>query len=109
MCYAHTHCIVSIRKVFPKKTLLCSPTDFAQLLSQNTNDIFPVNVEIAKIKQFDPQYFPFNSRFWNKTGSIPTLILFEPALTAVFFETGAMPVPTKSRNPTICGSGDPFH
>ena len=30
-------------------------------------------------------------------------------LTAVFFETGAMPVPTKSRNPTICGSGDPFH
>ena len=31
------------------------------------------------------------------------------ALTAVFFETGAMPVPTKLRNPTICGSGDPFH
>ena len=30
-------------------------------------------------------------------------------LTAVFFETGAMPVPTKSRNPTLCGSGDPFH
>ena len=30
-------------------------------------------------------------------------------LTAVFFETGAMPVPTKSQNPTICGSGDPFH
>ena len=30
-------------------------------------------------------------------------------LTAVFFETGAMPVPTKSLNPTICGSGDPFH
>ena len=24
-------------------------------------------------------------------------------LTAVFFETGAMPVPTKSQNPTICG------
>ena len=24
-------------------------------------------------------------------------------LKAVFFETGAMPVPTKSRNPTICG------
>ena len=31
------------------------------------------------------------------------------ALTAVFFETGAMPVPTKLQNPTICGSGDPFH
>ena len=30
-------------------------------------------------------------------------------LTAVFFETGAMQVPTKSQNPTICGSGDPFH
>ena len=30
-------------------------------------------------------------------------------LTAVFFETGAMPVPTKSQNPTTCGSGDPFH
>ena len=24
-------------------------------------------------------------------------------LTAVFFETGAMPTPTKSRNPTNCG------
>ena len=24
-------------------------------------------------------------------------------LTAGFFETGAMPVPTKSQNPTICG------
>ena len=24
-------------------------------------------------------------------------------LTAVLVETGAMPVPTKSRNPTICG------
>ena len=33
----------------------------------------------------------------------------ESDLTAVLVETGAMPVPTKSRNPTICGSGDPFH
>ena len=24
-------------------------------------------------------------------------------LTAVFFETGAMPVPTESQNPAICG------
>jgi hypothetical protein len=24
-------------------------------------------------------------------------------LTGAIFETGAMPVPTKSRNPTICG------
>ena len=32
-------------------------------------------------------------------------------LTAVFFflESGAMPVLTKSRNPTIFGWGDPFH
>ena len=30
------------------------------------------------------------------------------SLTAVFFETGAMSVPTKSRNPTICGWGDLF-
>ena len=30
-------------------------------------------------------------------------------LTAVFFETGAMPVQTKSRNPTVCGWGGPFH
>ena len=29
-------------------------------------------------------------------------------LTAVFFETGAMSVPTKSRNPSICGWGDWF-
>ena len=29
-------------------------------------------------------------------------------LTAVFFETGAMSVPTKSQNPTICGWGDSF-
>ena len=36
-------------------------------------------------------------------------IAISPILTAVFFETGAMPVPTKLRNPTICGSGDPFH
>ena len=28
-------------------------------------------------------------------------------LTALFFETGPMPTPTKSRNPTIVGSGDP--
>ena len=35
--------------------------------------------------------------------------MFKRPLTAVFFETGAMPVPTKWRNPTICGSGDPFH
>ena len=30
----------------------------------------------------------------------PLLLL---TLTAVSFETGAMPVPTKSQNPTICG------
>ena len=36
-------------------------------------------------------------------------LVWKFALTAVFFETGAMPVPTKSRNPTICGWGDPFH
>ena len=30
-------------------------------------------------------------------------------LTAVCFETCAMPVPTKSWNPTICAWGDPFH
>ena len=30
-------------------------------------------------------------------------------LTAVFFESGAMPVPTKLGNPTISGWGDPFH
>ena len=29
-------------------------------------------------------------------------------LTAVFFETGAMSVPTKLQNPTICGWGDSF-
>ena len=29
-------------------------------------------------------------------------------LTAVFFETGAMPTPTKSRNPTNCGWGGLF-
>ena len=44
-----------------------------------------------------------------------TVVLLSPledpvsSLTAVFFETGAMPVPTKLQNPTICGSGDPFH
>ena len=37
------------------------------------------------------------------------IIKSEMSLTAVFFETGAMPVPTKWRNPTICVSGDPFH
>ena len=37
-------------------------------------------------------------------GGVKSLVL-----TAVFFETGAMPVPTKWQNPTICGSGDPFH
>ena len=30
-------------------------------------------------------------------------------LTAVLFETGAKSVTTKSRNPTICGWGGPFH
>ena len=30
-------------------------------------------------------------------------------LTAVLFETGAKSVPTKSRNPTICGWAGPFH
>jgi hypothetical protein len=44
------------------------------------NNIFRVAVEIAKIKKFDPQYFPFNICFRNKTDSTPTLILFEPAL-----------------------------
>ena len=29
-------------------------------------------------------------------------------LTAIFFETGAMSVPTKLQNPTICGWGDSF-
>ena len=28
---------------------------------------------------------------------------YEDDLTAVFFETGAMPVPTKSQNPTVWG------
>ena len=28
-------------------------------------------------------------------------------LTAIFFETGPMPTPTKSQKPTIVGSGDP--
>ena len=46
----------------------------------------------------------FHSVFWEKIRLEKIL-----TLTAVFFETGAMPVPTKSRNPTICGSGDPFH
>ena len=31
------------------------------------------------------------------------------ALTAVLVETGAMPVPTKSQNPTVCGWGGPFY
>ena len=30
-------------------------------------------------------------------------------LIAVFFETGAMSTPTKSRNVTKCGSGGSFH
>ena len=29
-------------------------------------------------------------------------------LTAGFFETGAMPTPTKSQNPTICGWAGSF-
>ena len=43
--------------------------------------------------------------------ALKTLLLIKKVnnLTAVFFETGAMPVPSKWRNPTICGSGDPFH
>ena len=54
--------------------------------------------------------FPLSS----KTVKIETIIPAEfqlvcYVLTAVFFETGAMPVPTKLGNPTICGSGDPFH
>ena len=28
---------------------------------------------------------------------------------AIFFVTGAMQVPTKSQNPTVCGWGDPFY
>ena len=31
------------------------------------------------------------------------------SLTAVLVETGTMPVPTKSQNPTVCGWGGPFH
>ena len=31
------------------------------------------------------------------------------ALTAVLVETGAMPVPTKSQNPTVCGCGGMFY
>ena len=31
------------------------------------------------------------------------LVKSEKHLTAVLVETGAMPVPTKSRNPTVCG------
>ena len=30
-------------------------------------------------------------------------------LTAVIFETGEMPTPTRLQNPTICGWGGPFH
>ena len=29
--------------------------------------------------------------------------------SSFFFETGAIPVPTKSQNPTICDWGGPFH
>ena len=38
-----------------------------------------------------------------KIGGILLKLNVSNDLTAVFFETGAMPVPTKSRNPTICG------
>ena len=33
----------------------------------------------------------------------------ESDLTAVLVETGAMPVPTKSRNPTACAWGGSIH
>ena len=37
-------------------------------------------------------------------GAKPSKYLSDPVLlTAVFFETGAMSTPTKSRNPTNCG------
>ena len=36
-------------------------------------------------------------------------IVFFDILTAAFFENGATSVPTKSRNPSICGWGDPFY
>ena len=82
MYYTHAHCIVSLSWVFPKKNSLMLTDRLCTIAITTYNDIFRVNVEIAKIKQFDPQQFPFNSRFLNKTDSIPsilTLILFKPA------------------------------
>ena len=42
---------------------------------------------------------------WGRLLNVDREVLFIEGslLTAVFVETGAMPVPTKLRNPTICG------
>ena len=53
----------------------------------------PGNVSFVMWTIFPEVYSKFDGRY----------------LTAVIFETGAMPTPTKSQNPTICGWGDWFH
>ena len=51
----------------------------------------------------------FFRNFLYQGGEKSTVSCVFEHLNSSFFETGAMAVPTKSRNPTICGSGDPFH
>ena len=90
----------------PRKIIIRENTDMWK--KQNIITISTIYFKELKPLKMEPcqrkpiwalfsQYF-IVAAFWDKK-----------LLTAVSFETGAMPVPTKSQNPTICGSGDPFH
>ena len=77
----------------------------------------PKTINVIKNSLFQPALsaiFDFQSQF-SMSKIIGIFLIFfllllkNTNLTAVFFETGTMPVPTKWQNPTICGSGDPFH
>ena len=77
-------------------------TDVTELILPNTGK---TSEELGKLwdEYVDGSELSFDAGQNNVVFELKQPFEYPTELTAVFFETGAMPVPTKSRNPTICG------